>query len=71
MCGSSLFSLLDTAVQPAKAGNIKFAAVCACGLRGDVRLMCQVLIPICLCAAAALGLVAASLYTTYSHPVAC
>lgn len=44
MCGSSLFSLLDTAVQPAK-----------------------VLIPICLCAAAALGLVAASLYTTYSE----
>jgi len=44
MCGSSLFSLLDTAVQPAK-----------------------VLIPICLCAAASLGLVAASLYTTYSE----
>ncbi|CAE7378433.1 MFSD5 [Symbiodinium natans] len=44
MCGSSLFSLLDTKMQPVK-----------------------VLIPICLAAASALGLVAVSLYTAYSE----
>ena len=38
MCGSSLFSLLDTAVQPAKAGSMKFVSVRAGELHGDRRI---------------------------------
>ena len=64
MCGSSLFSLLDTKMQPVKVRDETLSLFSLCSPPACNRN--QVLIPICLAAASALGLVAVSLYTAYS-----